>query len=504
MRYDYITNNHLLSDSQKKELEAARSHPYRSPHIKKYLAAIHNQDSEPVEEKAVTRELEKVGITAICQPRNVAEIEQLFEKLTYFLEDRENIKYDKFIQYGFDVAYKMFARPEDWVREGKYLSPLETYEDIKKATKMDKASGAPFFTRKGFVFDECWKNFQENILTGKKALPPATAYCRTRPENKTRLVFAQAVETIMLEGQFARPLIDYFTNHKNPMTIGFWSTKLGDWLSKSMTKRYVYTMDYSKYDMTISRKFIIKAFNILGTWFSPEDKIRLGWDMMVKNFIYTGIIMPDGYVYYGKKHGVPSGSYFTQMIDSVVNVAIIMALSAKFGLHVNANKVSCLGDDSIYCSYTWVSTYELAEYAEKNYRIVIHPDKSEILDTHVCRVFHYLGQYWYLGVPHQREEDLYSRMISPERRRHLRFDEDNYFESMRMIHTIIKAYCSLCDEGMKLAQLMHYHPFEHISYYRVINQKRALPGLVMFKLETEEQIEMESSFRFGIFGMYAK
>ena len=503
-----LEDNPLLSSEQLEALQRVHSHAYRSPSVKNYLAAIWNQDSEPVKEKKIEELLDSVGITAAHKPRNVADINQLFEKYTYFIKDIDSgVKIDKHIEHGFSISWKIFARPNDWVRDGKYLEPLRTKEEIEAATKMEKTSGAPFFTKKGEVFHLVYDDLMNNIIPNNRELPPATAYCRTAEENKTRLVFAQSLATIILESQFARPLIQHFLEHKNAMTIGMWNQQLGDKLSATMTKRYVYTFDYSKYDMTICRQFILKAFQILGSWFRPEDREALNWDKMVNQFIYGGLILPDGKVYYGKDHGVGSGSYFTQLIDSVVNIAIIMAASHKFGLHLNANAVFVLGDDSIFCSFTWLNPIEISNWVEKQYGIIIHPKKSEIIDTNVCRVFHFLGKYWYLGVPHRPEEELYSRMISPERFRRLSFkDEESARESCQQLETVVKAYCADCDEGMKLASVLHIDVFKKMSKTKLLNSKGNLPGLTQFKLETlpNKQAHEDGMFSMGLVGMYAK
>lgn len=502
-----LEDNPLLTKEQLNALHGVKSHAYRSIHIKKYLAAIWNQETKPAKEGKIEDLLDEVGITATHRPRNIADINQLFEKYTYFIKDIDsNVKYDKYIDYGFAVSFKVFARPKEWVRDGKFLEPLRTKEEIEAATKMEKTSGAPFFCKKGEVFDKVYDDLVTNILPNNRALPPATAYCRTAEDNKTRLVFAQALATIILEAQFARPLIKHFLDYKNSMTIGMWNKNLGDTLSNKMTKRYVYTFDYSKYDMTICRRFILRAFDILGTWFRPEDKEALHWDKMVNHFIYGGLILPDGKVYYGKNHGVGSGSYFTQLIDSVVNIAILMAVSKKFGLHLNADAVFVLGDDSIFCSYTWLNPEVISKWVEKQYGILIHPKKSEVLDTHVCKVFHFLGKYWYLGVPHRPEEELYSRMISPERQRRLSFkDEESSKESYKQLEVVVKAYCADCDEGMKLAGLLRINIFKKMSKNLLLNNKGALPGLTQFKLESmPHNMQDDGIFSLGLLGMYAK
>ena len=501
-------NNKLLSLAQFNALSEARSHLYRVHRLKSYMATVWNIDEEPVKEEAIETVLKYYGIDAAHEPRNVGEVEQLFEKLTYYLGHKEP-QMDEYIEYGFKVAYKKFARPKQMVTDGRFLKPLETKEELRKAIKQDKASGAPFFTQKGFVFDAVWDRLQNKVLPNNLALQPAAAYCRTTEDKKTRLVWAMSLEAIILEAQFARPLINTFLDIMNPMTIGYWNVDLGSVLSTFMTKRYVYTLDYSKYDMTIARIFILRAFAILGTWFSEEDKKRLHWDKMVNNFIYTGIVMPDGHVYYGKDHGVCSGSFFTQLIDSVVNIAIIMAVSKKFGLHLNADHIFVLGDDSIFTSYTWLDTETMSKWVKERYNIIIHPVKSEILDTTISRVFHYLGKYWYLGVPHRPESELYSRMISPERRRMLSWKTpEKANESNKMILTVIQAYCSDCDEGMKLASVLSLPLWNPVNPRRLLNSKNALPGLAKFKLESMSgEGRMNSVHDFtsmGIVGMYIK
>ena len=503
-----LEDNPLLEREQLEALQGVHSHAYRSPHIKKYLAAIWNQDTEPAKEEKIEELLDGVGISAAHSPRNIADINQLFEKYTYFLKDIDStVEMDEFIEHGFNVSWRIFARPADWVRDGKFLEPLRTKEELEAATKMEKTSGAPFFTRKGEVFDIVYDDLFNNIIPNNRELPPATAYCRTGEDNKTRLVFAQSLATIILEAQFARPLIKHFLEYKNAMAIGMWNIHLGDKLSSTMTKRYVYTFDYSKYDMTICRQFILRAFQILGTWFRPEDREAMNWDKMVNQFIYGALILPDGKVYYGKNHGVGSGSYFTQLIDSVVNIAIIMAVSKKFGLHLNAAHVYVLGDDSIFCSFTWLDPNVISKWVEKKYGIIIHPKKSEIVDTHICRVFHFLGKYWYLGVPHRPEEELYTRMISPERFRRLSFrDEESSYNSYRQLEVVVKAYCSDCDEGMKLASLLSIDTFRKVSKERLLNSKGNLPGLAQFKLESLPHTSMmeDGVFSLGLMGMYAK
>lgn len=74
-------------------------------------------------------------------------------------------------------------------------------------------------------------------------------------------------------------------------------------------------------------------------------KCREVFEIIEDYFIHTPIVMPDHHIYYGKKHGVPSGSYFTQIVDSIVNVIIAGTISAKFNMYINKSDIYVLGDD---------------------------------------------------------------------------------------------------------------------------------------------------------------
>jgi hypothetical protein len=86
------------------------------------------------------------------------------------------------------------------------------------------------------------------------------------------------------------------------------------------------------------------AFSILGDQLEMDEDDALLWRNIEEYFINTPIYMGDGNVY-RKRGGVPSGSYFTQMIDSIVNY-----LAITYAMYTNEFefvKMYVLGDDSM-------------------------------------------------------------------------------------------------------------------------------------------------------------
>jgi hypothetical protein len=177
-------------------------------------------------------------------------------------------------------------------------------------------------------------------------------------------------------------------------------------------------MDYSKFDSSISSYLIRQAFSILATWFDPHDLEKYGWDKIINYFIYTPIVMPDGNLYRGKKHGVPSGSYFTQLIDSIVNTILIGAISHKFKLGIGWTKFLILGDDVII---NFKNAKELMPEISKflnEFGITLNTEKQKFAP-------HFLGAYWYHGKPFRDFEELKSKAVYPSSFRNYKADKSD-------------------------------------------------------------------------------
>jgi len=344
-------------------------------------------------------------IEGIYEPRNIYDPEKLYETLKlYGPEVKPSIIKDKHLKAGIDLAYKVFAKPKDLSQD------LEVLQDNKliSGIKMNKSSGLPLLTTKAeslvYSLDRL-----DQVISGVKSPNPCIAYKRTQANNKTRLVWGYPLEMTLMEAQYARPLIDNFLKVRTPMAFGLKKPELGALLEIQVrSKKNIVALDYSKFDTSIDSTLISYAFNILKTWFSESDIQNHGWDQIVKYFISTPIVMPDGQLYLGKRHGVPSGSYFTQLIDSIVNVILIGAVSSKFNLRLSWRNLFVLGDDCIFGTNNKISLKQVADFLLHHFGIKVNVLKSSV------DKLEFLGATWVNGLPTIEIEKLLQKAIFPE------------------------------------------------------------------------------------------
>jgi len=93
------------------------------------------------------------------------------------------------------------------------------------------------------------------------------------------------------------------------------------------------TLDWSSFDSTIPVWLIHEAFDVIwSTYTFPSESIRKKFEPVfkyIKNyFIHTPIMLSDGVVWQ-KSHGIPSGSSFTQLVGSIVNILVTRTLLAS-------------------------------------------------------------------------------------------------------------------------------------------------------------------------------
>lgn len=381
--------------------------PFRRVSLKRYISTMSSPNPKGIHDDFVAELLEQQGFAVEEDPRSVYDPQQLYDALQrYATSDCSYEKVDSHLEFGFRKAFKIFAKPKNM----RPIHVTNSYDAVVSSLKLNKSSGLPLMTSKAesltYSFDR-----EEQIRKGIKAPNPCVAYKRTQKGNKTRLVWGYPLEMTIMESRFARPLIEWFKGHHSPMAFGKTKCHLGAVIHRYFTCELGTTvcLDYSKYDTSVSASMIRKAFRIIETWFSDEERKEFGFDIVVRYFISTPIVMPDGHLYTGKDHGVPSGSYFTQLVDSIINVALCYALAHKFGFHFNDQSLLVLGDDSMMRVRGVIDLNAWSNYLER-FGMHLHADEKTVIGEE-----HFLGATWLKGKPDAPINSLVSKAVFPEK-----------------------------------------------------------------------------------------
>lgn len=361
--------------------------------------------------------------------------EGMYSSLIKFAEGRNsfhslNRVQRRAMQNAISKARKAFKLPHkreplDWHEVGQYL-------------RRDTSAGVTFpGCKKGDVLEEIYhearwlghrmKGDGRHRLDPRKVrFPPCLAGQRggmSDIENpKTRLVWVYPAEMLCVEGFYApRMYHDYMEDPLSPMLNGKSAQRLyTEWCVGIREGEVLYGLDFSAFDTKVPAWLIHVAFDILKqnidfeTWsgkpVSKRDRQKWSnvWNGMVHYFINTPILMPDGRMF-RKYRGVPSGSWWTQMVDSVVNYILVDYLTECQGIEARGLRV--LGDDSAFRSTPDFSIDKASEDAAC-INMVLHPEKCE--RTEDPSKFKLLGTTYTNSRPHRDTNEWFKLLLYPE------------------------------------------------------------------------------------------
>lgn len=293
----------------------------------------------------------------------------------------------------------------------------------------------PMFSTHGEVMDDqASRNsirwFWHNIKKGEKVSLPDTKVlyrahiAESSGKPKIRAVYGYPITVTLVEAQFAVPLISGFKRYETPLSYHFDMMRFAGGANRlrqqiSGYKHYL-CLDFKSFDKTISADMIEMAFRILEQnidWRAYQDhgvpdafRLYRVWQTLIDYFINTNVRLCDG-KRYQKDAGVPSGSFFTQMIDSIVNYFLLTYAYLK--LVKRAPKYLCVfGDDSVIADNEFVHLCDIAKVMF-DLGMVINLSKS-IQTSNVDEV-EYLGFSIRGGFPHRDHTKWLESLYYPEK-----------------------------------------------------------------------------------------
>lgn len=369
---------------------------------------------------------------------------------------RESLdKYDKPTRTFDNVFFK-----DDKLRASYQQAYAECFDEFALDSKvtpkfptavdlvMDSSSGYPHFVRKSEMKDQIlhegrtWLHHAKSKDFHRLPLLPCSVGVRgaLSPEDdpKTRLVWMYPAAVTVAEGVYAQPLIEamYKQKAKYFLTGVESRSRITRYLALLNEEKgqYGVGLDFSSFDCFPVVDLIYDAFKILkqnvnfGSYWDPDNDIvtagthdlrdwervakraEHGYDNLVEYFVHTPIILPNGLVV-RKHHGVPSGSHFTNLIDSIVN----RLLQKTFGIYTERSirNLATNGDDSAFIVSETYATNILEDAAHfyKRWSMTCKPEKCVKAGTPA--EMHISGTKWLCSLPTRTTMEWFQMALYP-------------------------------------------------------------------------------------------
>jgi len=272
-----------------------------------------------------------------------------------WVDRRETLKehFGSGSKYSFDAKEKAFRR----------LRPVDLKASANNL-KRNTNSGLPYYMRKGKVIEQSLDNY-EHLLSEEY---PCILFTRTQENGKTRTVWGYPIADTLLEGKYFLPLLEYQKKQPwrsaliGPEEVNSKLTTLI--LSAVENDKTLVSIDFSSYDSTVKESLQMESFNYIKSLFQENEAILKELNYIANRFNSIGLITPDGI--WGSSHGVPSGSTFTNEVDSIAQYLV-----AKQVLKID-DLFQIQGDDGAYA----VSDPDVLKQNFLDYGLKVNIDKS--------------------------------------------------------------------------------------------------------------------------------
>jgi hypothetical protein len=310
----------------------------------------------------------------------------------------------------------------------------------------DKSSGWPYYKKKREVMEQTFSDARALAHYMKRKDVPAhkvpwhkvsmfkRSHVSDISDEKIRLVWGYPAAMTWIEGKFAQPLIEAYSQNETPVAMGGHTpSKLSMMVSSvNGNENEAFNLDFSGFDATVPPWLIRAAFDILkrqirfDEWQGhPVNKPTQGkwarvWDKMVWFFINTVIVGVNG-VMYRKDTGIPSGSYFTSIVGSICNyIAINVCILLTVGKTGVPKIHKVLGDDSWFI-LPWRLSIRVKLLAwsfllKKYFGMILSPSENEGGKSQRGRPENvkFLGYMYRFGYPYREDYDIFKTLLYPE------------------------------------------------------------------------------------------
>lgn len=312
----------------------------------------------------------------------------------------------------------VLKRSYDKVRREFRLSGLKALPLDQVPYEPSSSAGLPTMLAKADAFPQAMAEAKQLQRRPSFSPPPTVMFHRGKATDEgkpreARYVNGYPFSMSLIEGRFFYPYQSAIIQHHTPYVGGRYDYETAGLLNETQIKsRFIGLLDYSKFDTSQSAKLTSMAFKIIEESFEMTEQDKADWKRITCYFHTSPILAPDGYIYTGRRHGVPSGSCFTQLIDSIVN-AICLEYCAR-RLHFKPIRYFVLGDDSVLGLDRPISTTAVADcLAELGIRENVKKSKVQPANEDI----HFLGHECHGWKMVRPLRETLIRLVTPERDR---------------------------------------------------------------------------------------
>lgn len=209
--------------------------------------------------------------------------------------------------------------------------------EVLSSVKRTSNAGLPTLVSKGKILD----GEVDYDPINDEEIWPCMTFTRTQEQGKTRDVLAMAFNLLAREGTIFLPFFNLFKNIPIVSALGG-PDEVDIHISKLILSiggdEHVISEDFSAFDQTVGEDLHKMAFQIVGSYYQSDYLSEV--NAIRDNFSNCGYVTPDG-IYQGS-HGIPSGSWFTNVVGSLVH-----AYAQGRVRKLDPTKCQVMGDDGV-------------------------------------------------------------------------------------------------------------------------------------------------------------
>lgn len=409
-------------------------------------------------------------------------------------------------QSPFNVPRGIFKKASQQLRRDLLIDQANLkpcgFEEAASVIKTGASSGFWWFTKKRKVLVDIFQaaNFLSLSLNKLKSVLIYPSYVAYRVQQrlsgvKLRLIYVYPGVITLFEQMFLKPAIEYFQKNKNiqPYVVGSTGSDLVARWSNWQRRSRVVSIDWSSFDQKANVYLIKEAFSIIKQMFKMNSAQSFLFDLISFYFMFTPIYTTnpsdnsEGIVF--KCRGVPSGSSFTNLVDTIVNLLAVYSYLIYKKYELDKDFIASLGDDIVIATNCPIDLTDMATVMQDWFDMEISSEKSEIFEK---------GQpVYFLGA----KFDFNGRYIEPELALYqcstttsdLFVKCETSQDHFRRIRDKLASVCFKYSDGFRIYDILIFYVRKYLGVYDIsddfyteIFSRATVPGELFMKTSKEK------------------